>query len=410
LHESGAAPAVGRVDHSFRQELLAADDSTRRALVCEYIRSELARIMGVEPAQLELDQPLSTFGLDSLLALELKNNIESRLDFTLPMAKLMEGPSVASLAEETVRLVAGSAAASTLAAVTEEWVPLLELRAEGTRPPLVLLPALGGDIRCYAAVVQELGDDQPVYAFRPRGADQNLPPHQSMDEMIADYVAALRAMQPVGPYYLGGWSTGGIYAFALAEALERSGDEVALVALFDTPLPSICDKVDLDDDAKFLCDLVNFANRFSGTDVRFNYEEVSALLPEVRFETILAEACRQGTIPADAPESFIRRLVGVGEANVAVIQGYSPRPIDAPVHLFVPSIKGGLAEVSGRELPDVEDNGWSEHVGQSVELHELSGDHFTMMLDDAAKALVRQLTALIGQKSAHGRQPESAQH
>ena len=85
-----------------------------------------------------------------------------------------------------------------------------------------------------------------------------------MDEMIADYLAALRELQPAGPYYLAGWSTGGIFAFALAEALERAGEEVALLALFDTPLPSICDDVDVEDDARFLCDLVNFANRFSG--------------------------------------------------------------------------------------------------------------------------------------------------
>jgi thioesterase domain-containing protein len=356
----------------------------------------------VEPGKLELNQPLSTFGLDSLLALELKNNLEIRLDFTLPMAKLMEGPSIASLAEETIRLVTSEAAASTVGAIAEEWVPLLALRSRGTRPPLVLLPALGGDIRCYADLVQKLGDDQPVYAFRPRGVDQELPPHLSMDEMIADYVAALRAMQPAGPYYLAGWSTGGIYAFALAEELERSGDEVALVALLDTPLPSICDEVHLDDDAKFLCDLANFANRFSGTDVRFNYEELSALPPDERFAVILAEARRQGTVPVEAPESFIRRLVKVGEANVAVIQGYSPQSITAPVYLFVPTIKGGLAEVSGRATPVDEDNGWTEQVGQPLKLYELPGDHFTMMLDGSASELARRLSILMS------RQPDPA--
>jgi acyl transferase domain-containing protein/thioesterase domain-containing protein/acyl carrier protein len=395
---------AGRVDHSFRNELLAAGDATRLSLVCDFIRTELARIIGVEPANLEVDQPLSTFGLDSLLALELKNNLESRLDFTLPMAKLMEGPSIASLAEETVRLVAGTAAASATAKVAEEWVPLLALRAGrsdgSTRPneavpPLVLLPALGGDVRCYADLVQQLGEDQPVYAFRPRGADQDLPPHRTMSDMIGDYVAALRKLQPEGPYYLAGWSTGGIFAFALAEALEQSGMDVAMLALLDTPLPSICDEVDLSDDARFLCDLVNYANRFAGTNVRFDYAQMSALAREDRFGAILVEARRQGTIPADAPESLIRRLARVGKANVEVIQGYEPRTLRAPVQLFVPRTKGGLAEVSGQVLPEADDLGWSSEVGQPVQIHELPGDHFTMMVGDGAARLARDLAALM---------------
>jgi acyl transferase domain-containing protein/thioesterase domain-containing protein/acyl carrier protein len=411
LSQAGGHNAASRVDHSFREQLLAADDATRRALLCDYIRAELARIIGIEPANLEIDQPLSTFGLDSLLALELKSNLEGRLDFTLPMAKLMEGPSISSLAEETVRLVTGTAAASTVEKVAEEWVPLLKLRPGGTLPPLMLLPALGGDVRCYADLVQQLGQEQPVYAFRPRGADQDLPPHRSMQEMIEDYAAALRNIQPAGPYYLAGWSTGGIFAFALAEALERSGEEVALLCLLDTPLPSICDEVDLSDDARFLCDLMNYASRFAGTDVRVNYEEVSALAPQERFSTILVQARRKGIVPADTPEAFIRRLVSVGEANVEVIQGYVPHAITAPVHLFVPTIKGGLAEVSGRVLSEENDLGWSTDVGQDVESHELPGDHFTMMVGDGAAKLARQLASLIAPEPvAAGGAPQAARN
>jgi thioesterase domain-containing protein len=51
---------------------------------------------------------------------------------------------------------------------------------------------------------------------------------------------------------LAGWSTGGISAFVLAEELKHSGDEMALVALFDAPSPSICDEVGIEDDTRFL--------------------------------------------------------------------------------------------------------------------------------------------------------------
>jgi thioesterase domain-containing protein len=279
--------------------------------------------------------------------------------------------------------------------VSESWSPLLALRPKGSRLPLVCLPPLGGDVHCYAELVQQLGSDMPVYAFRPRGVDENLPPHLSMDEMITDYAAALRQWQPGGPYFLAGWSTGGIFAFALAEELERAGEEVALVALFDTPLPAICDEVDVEDDTRFLCTLVNFANRFSGTNVRANYDELMKLPPDERFQSALAEARQQGTVPAEAPEEFIRRLVKVGEANVRAIQGYSPRAIGAAVHLFLPTTPGGLAEVSGRKIDDAGDHGWTDQVGQMLELHSVKGDHFTMMAGDGARRIAKDLEGII---------------
>ncbi len=172
------------------------------------------------------------------------------------------------------------------------------------------------------------------------------------------------------------------------------------MALFDTPLPSICDELDLDDEARFLCDLINFANRFAGTDVRIDYNEISALPREERFPSVLAKARQQGTVPAETPESLIRRLVRVGEANVRVIQGYEPTTLAARVHLFVPVIKGGLAEVSGRDMPEVEDHGWSTQVGQPIELYTLPGDHFTMMVGEGAAQLAIQLAKLMSEPAA----------
>jgi thioesterase domain-containing protein/acyl carrier protein len=397
VQESGGDVGASRVDHAFRQQLLAADDTTRQSLVQDYIRQELARIMGIEPSSLETNQPLSTFGLDSLLALELKNNLEGRLDFTLPMAKLMEGPSIESLAAETTRLVAGGGElpdASTAArgeANAEAWTPLLPLRAMGSRPPLILLPGLGGDSRYYIELVQQLGDDQPVYVFRPRGLDQNLPPHQTIMETIDDYLPALRALQPVGPYHLAGWSTGGAFAFALAEALERSGEEVALLALLDSPLPSICDDVDVEDDARFFCDLLNFANRCAGADARIDYEKLSSLPQAEQFSAAVREARRSGMLPPETPDEFVRKLVDVGEANVRVLQSYRPSALSIPVQFFSPEAREALAEVSGRTPPSDDDLGWSRLIGQTIELHRLPGDHFSMMFGAAAAIVAREL-------------------
>jgi thioesterase domain-containing protein len=269
------------------------------------------------------------------------------------------------------------------------------MRATGAKPPLVLLPPLGGDVNCYTELVRQLGHDQPVHVFRLRGFDEDLPPHANMDEMIADYLAALRRLQPTGPYYLAGWSLGGIYAFALGEALDQAGDDVALLAMFDTPTPSICDEVDVEDDAGFLLRMISFGNRLAGANLRVDDDALRARVPDDRFAFLLDEARRHGLVSAEAPESIIRRLVRVGEANVRSIQGYSPRRLEISVQYFAPTTKGALLEVAEREIDETGDRSWRVEVGQQVEMHEVPGDHFTMMFGAGVVQIARRLATLL---------------
>lgn len=390
-----------QVDQAFREEVFQADMPTRQQLVQTYIQTELARIMGVEVVSLEVDEPLSSFGIDSLLALELKNNLESRLAFTLPMAAFMEGPSIKSLAGETVRLIADpdlevDVANSGKDEAAEQWEPLVAMRTTGSGPPLFLLPSLGGDIRCYDDLVQRISADRPVFAIRPRGLDDAVLPHQSMREMAQDYATAVHNQYPEGPYHLAGWSTAGIYALAMAHALIDIGVEVASVALFDTPLPTVFNKVEVDDDAQFLCNIINVLNRWRRSDVRIDYNQLAALDPEQRFEMAVEEARKQGAVPAAAPEEYIKRIVQVGEANVRALQSYAPAALNgtARVFLFLPHTKGELSTVAGQEVNEDGDLGWSAEVGQELEIHEVPGDHFSMMFGEGAQHLAGHLDDL----------------
>ncbi len=105
--------------------LPAAD---RLNLVAEFLRQEIARILGVSAAKLELDKPLNTMGIDSLLAIELKNSVESRLDVSLPIATLLEGPPIlvmaADMVEQLVSAPAEEAEKSTLQEIDETQHPL----------------------------------------------------------------------------------------------------------------------------------------------------------------------------------------------------------------------------------------------------------------------------------------------
>jgi thioesterase domain-containing protein len=149
--------------------------------------------------------------------------------------------------------------------------------------------------------------------------------------------------------------------------------------------------VNVDDDARFLCELVTFASRFSGADIQIDHKELVKLAPEDQFQFALAEARKSGIVPAETPESYIRRLVRAGEANVRVLQGYKPNPLATPIRLFVPASKTALEGLTSVAHVDGEEDGWSSSIGQAVELYEVPGDHFSMMLGDGAAAIAQYL-------------------
>src|SRR5262249_2666002 len=75
-----------------------------------------------------------------------------------------------------------------------------------------------------------------VIGVRARGAVRGETPHTSIEAMAADYLREIKTRQPNGPYYLCGYSSGGLAAFEIARQLSESGDDVGLVGLFDTTM------------------------------------------------------------------------------------------------------------------------------------------------------------------------------
>ena len=52
--------------------------------------------------------------------------------------------------------------------------------------------------------------------------------------MAERYLAAIRQVQPEGPYQLAGWSFGGTLALEMAQQLHQGAESVALLAIIDT--------------------------------------------------------------------------------------------------------------------------------------------------------------------------------
>jgi thioesterase domain-containing protein len=107
-------------------------------------------------------------------------------------------------------------------------------RDPGTgKPPVWFLHTGGGLGWPYFTFVPYI-QDRPAYALQSRGSGGTDSLAGSVEEMIEDYITQILEIQPEGPYNLIGWSYGGPLAHAIADALDRRGHQVALVAILDS--------------------------------------------------------------------------------------------------------------------------------------------------------------------------------
>jgi len=163
-------------------------------------------------------------GGDSLMAIEMITRIEELCGRTLAPSRLLEGGITI---ERLVRVL--------LDDERERWEkPVVAVQAEGTKPPLFFVHGdfEHGGLYCHN-LARHLGPDQPLYSVTPHGLDgASLP--WSIQAMATDRLEAVRAIQPAGPYRLGGFCNGGVLAFEMARQLQSQGESVEALLLIDS--------------------------------------------------------------------------------------------------------------------------------------------------------------------------------
>src|SRR5262249_16164710 len=102
--------------------------------------------------------------------------------------------------------------------------------------PLFIVHGIFGNVLQLEALARTVHTDRPLFALQARGADPEQKPHETISEMADAYVSTIRSVQPHGPYALSGYSFGGLIAFEMARRFREQGDEVELLALFETDL------------------------------------------------------------------------------------------------------------------------------------------------------------------------------
>ena len=168
-------------------------------------------------------------GGDSILAMSLLARIAQELGCNLPPAGILQAATIEKLA-----------VALRQEARPEDWTPLVPIRAEGSKPPFFCVHPGGGNVLCYLQLAKQIGADRPFFGLQCPGVDGILPPLAEAEQMARLYVEAIRQVQPRGPYAVGGWSVGGVFAYEVAQQLRAAGQQVRLLAILDSGILHAC--------------------------------------------------------------------------------------------------------------------------------------------------------------------------
>jgi acetoacetyl-CoA synthetase len=251
-------------------------------------------------------------------------------------------------------LIYAAPTVATLAALLEDPTPprvppLLLMKAGTDHPPVFIAHGLGGTAFEVSDLVGKTKSRRPIYGMQARGIDGVDEPFTTIEDMAQFHLDAITRLQAHGPYFLIGYSLGGLVSLEIAQRLTAAGEKIALLALVD----SYPDKSQLSPIQQALLYFRLVKRRFWS---------------QARIRSQDSERSADATL-GSGPE-LVKATHRMQDSAYLALRQYRPR--------FYPGrIKFVKAEV-GTYFPDNPSAVWA-HLAQQFDIETVPGDHFQML-------------------------------
>ena len=370
----------GKVDQAALRAMPLAPPKRARVAPRTENEAKLAAIwkevLGLD--EIGVDDDFFELGGHSLQAIRAMARVKEVFGVELSAEALFEAPNIAALAAP----LSGGARP-----IKPAFVSLVPIQTAGTRAPFFLVHAIGGNVFNYRLLSKHLGDHQPFYGLQARGMTGEEVPHESLQQMAADYIAELKQVQPTGPYRLGGASSGGVIAYEMAQQLTAAGD-AASVVMFDTIRPGAPpDRVATvlaGSEARRLKMRLDY--HLGGMLLREPSEAAGYLAQLVRIRT-RNPALEQAKLAASAGNP---RLPHVIECNRRAIASYVPRPFGGHVLMLLSGDEPDRTFYDHRLA-------WSDLLARGLNMRFIPGNHENMLDEPQVGGVADVLRTLLAQ-------------
>ena len=244
---------------------------------------------------------------------------------------------------------------------------------------------IGGSVFCYSKLAKLLGPQQGFYGLQNPAIGGVNKDYTDIKLMAADYIQAIKRVQPQGPYCLGGWSLGAVIAYEIASQLIAQGDEVKSIALVDGLSPSRNDTLDDFDDPVLLKIL---ALDLGIPAERLELQRLQNVSVEQGLEYIFDLGQNCSVLPNSMPKHDILQRFKIFKNNYIALKNYEASKVSMDALVF----RATEALDEHKDAPI--DLGWSDLELNVNRVITLPGSHFTLVSNPGVDQLARELRVL----------------
>jgi thioesterase domain-containing protein/acyl carrier protein len=317
-------------------------------------------------------------GGHSLLAIQLIHNIRKKFDIELPIASIFTAPTIEAIAQLIEK--------QTQTSLHSQLVPI---QSKGNQPTLFAIHPIGGNVLCYAELSHQLGSKQPFYGLEQMNV---MADKLTIESMASQYIDAIRKQQPHGPYYLIGWSMGGIIAIEMAHQLEKQNESIAFIGLIDSYLPSQMMDLSKLDDVDLLIYFTQDLSGRSGINLTLTRKELIKLPPKQQLIYLFEKAKANGLLNQTANLTELETLFMQCKKNLLAIMQYYPNIVSAPIVLF--SAKENInANITYSAAKNAK--AWSTYTKGDFTKCDMKGNHYSLLSLPQVRQLAKNIKQFI---------------